>query len=78
MALVVSWDTITISMSKTGARSSILASAVAGAHGVESSCAPFFIFTGAGKDQVRHGGDQDDGGAAGAADRIGPGDGDFK
>ena len=44
---------------------------------VESSCAPFFIFTGAGKDQVRHGGDQDDGGA-GAADRIGQGDGGFK
>jgi hypothetical protein len=38
----------------------------------------YFLLTGAGKDRVRHGGDQDDGGAAGAADRIGPGDGHFK
>jgi hypothetical protein len=51
MALVVSWDTITILVLITGARSFILANAVAGVHGMESSCAPFFIFTaGAGKD----------------------------
>jgi hypothetical protein len=51
MALVVSWDRITIFMSKTGARLTILVALLQASNGMESSCAPLFIFTGAGKHQ---------------------------
>jgi hypothetical protein len=64
MAIVVSWDTITISMSKTGARSSILISAVAGVPSNGTELRSLFYFYGGRKESgVNHDTHRHDGGA---------------